>query len=63
MARSLRRDDIIYTVGGKLTDSGREEVRRLANSGMTTEEIKEIVPATVPIRSIIAHVAVSHRKT
>jgi hypothetical protein len=51
-----------FTRDGSLTDYGKSQIRRMAQSGMTTEEIQAVVPKSVSRQSIVAHVAVAHRK-
>jgi hypothetical protein len=46
---------------GKLTEYGKEEIRRMAGAGMSTEQIQAVVPGSVPRQLIIAMIAIAHR--
>jgi hypothetical protein len=47
--------------GEKVTDYGREQLRLLARQGLSTEEIQEQVPNSVPMRTIAATRAIANR--
>ncbi len=69
IAGNGNRRGVVYTPkqvqfmsNGSLTDEGRAVIREMAADGWTTDEITAKIPRTVPRQSVVATVAVAHRK-